>query len=156
MAAPGGTTISGFIAQFRQIQISVVLAALAAFTLQVGAPAAGASGTFVQYTYSGATGSRTYYVYTPAGYTTTQRVPLIVMLHGCGGNAVDFSNATQMNALADSKQFIVVYPQQSSTYNGCWVWASLANQARGAGEPAIIAGITQTVMADAAHWNVDP
>ena len=137
--------------------IALVVAAIVALTLQVGArPAAAAASTFVQYTYSGSAGSRTYYVYTPVNYTTGQRVPLIVMLHGCGGNAVDFSNTTQMNALADSKQFIVVYPQQSSTYNGCWVWAGLANQARGAGEPAIIAGITQTVMADAAHWNVDP
>src|SRR5207302_1734415 len=81
-------------------------------------PAAAAASTFNQYTYSGSAGSRTYYVYTPVNYTTGQRVPLIVMLHGCGGNAVDFSNTTQMNALADSKQFIVVYPQQSSTYNG--------------------------------------
>ena len=94
-------------------------------------------------------------MYSPAGYTTTQRVPLIVMLHGCGGNAIDFSNATQMNALADSRQFIVAYPQQSSTFGGCWVWANTANQVRGSGEAAIIAGITQTVIADTARWNVD-
>jgi poly(hydroxyalkanoate) depolymerase family esterase len=131
------------------------MVAMALFTLQAGTPAAGAASTFVQYTYSGATGARSYYVYTPAGYTTTQRVPLIVMLHGCGGNAIDFSNTTQMNSLADTKQFIVAYPQQSSTYNGCWVWTSPANQARGSGEAAIIAGITQTVIAATAQWNVD-
>jgi poly(hydroxyalkanoate) depolymerase family esterase len=94
-------------------------------------------------------------VYTPGGYTTAQQAPLIVMLHGCGGNPTDFSNTTQMNVLADSNQFIVVYPAESA--NGqCWQWASTANQSRGSGEPAILAGITQTVMGDTARWKIDP
>ena len=136
---------------------AIVVVATAALTLHVGLrPAASAAGTFVQYTYSGPAGSRTYYVDTPVGYTTSERVPLIVMLHGCNGNAVDFSNTTQMNVLADGKQFIVAYPEQSSAYSGCWEWTSTANQARGSGEPAIIAGITQTVMGDTSHWNIDP
>src|SRR5438309_1716293 len=135
---------------------AIVVVATAALTLHVGLrPAASATGTFVQYTYSGPAGSRTYYVDTPVGYTTSERVPLIVMLHGCNGNAVDFSNTTQMNALADGKQFIVAYPEQSSTYSGCWAWTSTANQARGLGEPAIIAGITHTVIGDTSHWNMD-
>src|SRR2546422_2376169 len=55
---------------------AIVVVATAALTLQVGLrPAASATGTFVQYTYSGPAGSRTYYVYTPATYATGQRVP---------------------------------------------------------------------------------
>ncbi|TMF73346.1 MAG: hypothetical protein E6I18_15945, partial [Chloroflexi bacterium] len=60
--------------------IALVVAAIIALTLQLGArPAAAAASTFNQYTYSGSAGSRTYYVYTPVNYTTGQRVPLIVM-----------------------------------------------------------------------------
>jgi poly(hydroxyalkanoate) depolymerase family esterase len=85
-------------------------------------------------------------------------VALIVMLHGCTQNPIDFATGTRMNDLADTKQFIVVYPQQTYAYDGglCWHWMLPSSQARGSGETAIIAGITQTVMADNAHWNIDP
>jgi poly(hydroxyalkanoate) depolymerase family esterase len=84
-------------------------------------------------------------------------VALIVMLHGCTQNPIDFATGTRMNDLADTKQFIVVYPQQTYAYDGslCWHWMLPSSQARGSGETAIIAGITQTVMADSAHWNID-
>jgi poly(hydroxyalkanoate) depolymerase family esterase len=121
-------------------------------------PAYAATGTFVQYTYGGPAGSRPYYVYTPAGYAASQKAPLVVMLHGCTQYPVDFANGTQMNALADSKGFIVVYPQQTLAYDSmyCWHWDETAHQSRGSGEPAIIAGITQTVIATTARWNIDP
>ncbi|GHO69983.1 hypothetical protein KSC_088750 [Ktedonobacter sp. SOSP1-52] len=116
------------------------------------------SGTFQQYTYNGSAGSRPYYVYTPANYQAGTTVPLIVMLHGCTQNPTDFANGTQMNALADQKQFIVVYPQQTSSYNSsdCWNWFQTADQARGSGEPAIIAGIVQTVKQATSQWSIDP
>lgn len=115
------------------------------------------SGTFQQFTYNGSAGSRPYYVYTPANYQPGTAVPLIVMLHGCTQNPTDFAAGTQMNALADQKQFIVVYPQQTSTYNSssCWNWFLTADQARGSGEPAIIAGITQTVEQTTSQWTID-
>ncbi|GCE31754.1 hypothetical protein KDA_72380 [Dictyobacter alpinus] len=115
------------------------------------------SGTFTQYTYSGSAGSRPYYVYTPANYQVGTVVPMVVMLHGCTQNPTDFANGTQMNALADQKQFIVVYPQQTSSDNSssCWNWFQPADQARGSGEPAIIAGIAQTVKQATSKWTID-
>lgn len=115
------------------------------------------SGTFTQYTYNGSAGSRPYYVYTPANYQVGTAVPLIVMLHGCTQTPTDFAAGTQMNALADQDQFIVVYPQQTSTYNSlsCWNWFQPADQARGSGEPAIIAGIVQTVEQTTSQWTID-
>src|SRR5258708_1844142 len=85
---------------------------------------ANSSGTFTQYTYNGSAGSRPYFVYTPANYQVGTVVPLIVMLHGCTQTPTDFAAGTQMNALADQKQFIVVYPQQTSSDNSseCWNW----------------------------------
>jgi poly(hydroxyalkanoate) depolymerase family esterase len=114
-------------------------------------------GTFTQYTYSGPAGSRPYAVYTPVNYQVGTVVPLIVMLHGCTQTPTDFAAGTQMDALADQKQFIVVYPQQTSTNNSlsCWNWFLPADQARGSGEPALIAGIVQTVEQTTSQWTID-
>ena len=115
------------------------------------------SGIWQQYTYNGSAGSRPYFVYTPANYQLGTIVPIIVMLHGCTQTPADFAAGTQMDQLADQKQFIVVYPQQTSTYNqeDCWNWFDPADQSRGSGEPAIIAGIVQTVEHSTAQWTID-
>ncbi|KEO82251.1 PHB depolymerase family esterase [Tumebacillus flagellatus] len=120
--------------------------------------AAAAAGVWEQFTYSGSAGSRPYFVYTPANYSTATAVPLIVMLHGCTQTPADFAAGTQMNALADTNQFVVVYPQQTSTYNQnqCWNWYDPSHQSRGGGEPAIIAEITKTVMNNSSKWKIDP
>jgi poly(hydroxyalkanoate) depolymerase family esterase len=114
-------------------------------------------GTFTQYTYNGSAGTRPYFVYTPASYTPGTTVPLVVMLHGCTQTPNDFAAGTGMNQLADTNNFIVVYPQQTSTYNQnqCWNWYDTAHQSRGSGEPAIIAGIVQAVEQNTSAWTVD-
>jgi len=118
---------------------------------------ADSSGIWQQYTYNGPAGSRPYFVYTPANYQVGTAVPLIVMLHGCTQAPADFAAGTQMDQLADQKQFIVVYPQQTSTYNQekCWNWFDSADQSRGNGEPAIIAGIVQAVEQTTSQWTID-
>lgn len=115
------------------------------------------AGTFVQYTYTGSAGSRPYAVYTPVNYQVGTVVPLIVMLHGCTQTPTDFAAGTQMDDLADQDRFIVVYPQQTSANNSlsCWNWFLPADQARGSGEPAIIAGIVQTVEQTTSQWTID-
>lgn len=49
---------------------------------------------------------------------------MLVMLHGCGQDATSFAKSTRMNALAASKGFIVLYPEQDRFANaqGCWNW----------------------------------
>ncbi|HEX8996153.1 MAG TPA: PHB depolymerase family esterase [Ktedonobacterales bacterium] len=128
----------------------------AALTLRGASTIHAAAGTWQQFTYSGSAGSRPYFVYTPAGYTSGAAIPLIVMLHGCTQTPADFAAGTQMDALADANDFLVVYPQQTSSYNQteCWNWFLPADQSRGSGEPAIIAGIVQTVEASSA-WTID-
>ncbi|HEX7737958.1 MAG TPA: PHB depolymerase family esterase [Ktedonobacteraceae bacterium] len=146
-------------AKFFRCLVPLTLALLCSFLLTFPflQRAHASSGTFTQYTYNGSAGSRPYYVYTPANYQAGTVVPLIVMLHGCTQTPTDFANGTQMNALADQDQFIVVYPQQTSTYNSlsCWNWFQTADQARGSGEPAIIAGIVQTVEQTTSQWTID-
>lgn len=84
-------------------------------------------------------------------------MPMIVMLHGCTQTVSDFAAGTQMNALADQKQFIVVYPQQSSFANPslCWNWFYPINQYRNSGEAGIIGGITQVVEQDTTDWTIN-
>ena len=116
------------------------------------------SGNFTQYTFNESAGSLSYFVYTPANYQVGTTVPMIVMLHGCGGNSTEFANLTQMNVLADQKQFIVVYPQQSILLDPalCWNFFLTADQSRGSREPSLIAGITQAVEQTTSQWTIDP
>ncbi|SRR6266446_5848781 len=114
-------------------------------------------GTWQEFLYNGPAGSRPYFVYTPVNYHPGTPVPLIVMLHGCTQTAADFAAGTQMDRLADVHQFLVVYPQQTIYNNptACWNWFVPANQARGSGEPAILAGIVQAVEQNTSHWTID-
>ena len=82
-------------------------------------------------------------------------MPLIVMLHACGQNAADFASGTGMNALAQEHGCLVLYPEQpgSAHWNRCWNWYDRSHHRRGAGEPALLAGLTRRIMAEHA---VDP
>jgi poly(hydroxyalkanoate) depolymerase family esterase len=122
----------------------VVLVAL--LLLVLGATPAGAAmgpAPFAKHTGLG----RDYYVYVPASSSGTGPRPLVVFLHGCTQTAPDAAVGTRWTELAESRGFVVVYPEQSTAANGtrCWNWFLPEHQARGGGEPAIIAAITEEV-----------
>ncbi|HEV2150262.1 MAG TPA: PHB depolymerase family esterase [Longimicrobiaceae bacterium] len=102
-----------------------------------------ATGTWVSGTYTNAYGSRYYRLYVPAAYDGSTARPLMVMLHGCLQDGYDFAAGTRMNGFADARNFLVLYPEQGTAYNAydCWNWFYTSNQARGSGEPSIIAGM---------------
>ena len=54
--------------------------------------------------------SRTFLVHTPAGYTARKRYPVVVALHGVGGDAAVMARLSHFDDIADKHSFIVVYP----------------------------------------------
>lgn len=104
--------------------------------------------------YSAEAGRRPYKLFIPSGYHG-QPVPLLVMLHGCTQSPDDFAVGTRMNEAAERDTLLVAYPEQipAANHSRCWNWFNPADQARDTGEPALIAGIARTVMAE---YAVDP
>ena len=112
-------------------------------------------GTFHSGTFSHAPGSRPYKLYVPRNYSGGTPTPLLVALHGCTQDPDNFAAGTHFNTLADDYNFLVLYPQQSNAanLNRCWNWFIPANQERGSGEPAILAGMVDSIRS---KYSVDP
>ncbi len=61
--------------------------------------------------------TRTYIVHVPPAYNNQQAIPLVLVLHGAGGNAERMINMTGMSDKADEAGFIVVYPNGTGFLN---------------------------------------
>ncbi len=73
----------------------------------------------------GPAGARRYHLYRPpVTLKRGERLPLMVMLHGCGQTGRDFATGTRMNRIAARQRFMVLYPEQDRFANpqGCWNW----------------------------------
>jgi poly(hydroxyalkanoate) depolymerase family esterase len=106
------------------------------------------AGTLTTQSYTNAAGTRSYELYVPASYHAGANVPLIVALHGCTQTADKFRQQTHFDDLADTKGFIVAYPEQpqSANYLNCWNFFQQQHMQRGSGEPSLIAGITGQIQ----------
>jgi polyhydroxybutyrate depolymerase len=56
-------------------------------------------------------GIREYVIHVPTTCTKTKPAPLVIMIHGFGGTAVNAAKETSWSAKADQESFIIVYPE---------------------------------------------
>ena len=105
-------------------------------------------GTFLPGKHTHAALSRDYKLYVPPG-AAGRSLPLVVMLHGCTQDPDDFAAGTDMNDFAAAQGFFVLYPAQAQGANPqrCWNWFKPNHQRRASGEPALLASLTQAVIA---------
>ena len=61
---------------------------------------------------------REYIVYIPEIYDDTKNTPVVFNFHGGSGYADGFMNTNDMRPIADSANFIAVYPQGAVDYDG--------------------------------------
>ena len=91
-------------------------------------------------------GTRAYKLFVPEA--AIPAAGLLVMLHGCTQDPDDFAAGTGMNRLAEARGWLVLYPEQprSANANRCWNWFEGRDQRREAGEPAILATMTRSIV----------
>jgi poly(hydroxyalkanoate) depolymerase family esterase len=106
--------------------------------------AAASAGTFARGTLEG----RVYRVWVPTRAVAGR--PLVVALHGCWQTPEDFALATRLNAAAERRGLVVVYPAQGRRDNPyrCWNWFDPAQQTATGSEASQILAIARRVQAE--------
>jgi len=98
----------------------------------------------------GAGGARGYHLFRPTDLDLQpgEKLPLMVMLHGCGQTGRDFAASTRMNALAVRHRFLVLYPEQDRLAHpqGCWNWYERRSGKADAEAATLMAAIDQACM----------
>lgn len=61
--------------------------------------------------------SRSYVVHEPLNYDKNQPMPLVLILHGAGGNAEMMMKMTGLDVLSDQKGFLAVYPNGTGLFS---------------------------------------
>ena len=138
------------------------VATLARLSLRVGARATGhapeplgtslrprrGAGDWLSGRVLGPAGTLRYRLFRPAGARFGDRLPLLVMLHGCGQDAKSFAASTRMNVVAARERFLVLYPEQDRRRNpqGCWNWFDTSNGRAFAEAALIMSAIGQVAV----------
>ncbi|SDE29840.1 esterase, PHB depolymerase family [Auraticoccus monumenti] len=92
-----------------------------------------------------------YQVHLPPQWDGRTGLPVVMAVHGCGMTGFGWNSmkhTTQFNPLADQEGFSVVYPTQRpfQSWQNCWSPLDPRHQQRGAGEPALLAGVVRDVV----------
>jgi poly(hydroxyalkanoate) depolymerase family esterase len=97
------------------------------------------AGDWIKGLVMGPAGARHFKLFRPTGLLPGERLPLLVMLHGCGQDAKRFAQSTRMNRVAERERFLVLYPEQDRLANlqGCWNWFD-TDSGRAYGEAGLI------------------
>jgi poly(hydroxyalkanoate) depolymerase family esterase len=81
---------------------------------------------------------RDYLVHVPPSYRGDERMPLVMVLHGCNQDHIEMQTITRFDRLADRHRFIVVYPfitgYRGVRLRNCWGWWRNRDIRGGSGE----------------------
>jgi len=93
------------------------------------------------------------YIYKPE--ISEGQLPLVVMLHGCAQTATEIAEQSGWNALADSNNFMVIYPQQKveNNLNKCFNWYEEMDISKNDGESDTVKEMIQYVLQ---NYDIDP
>jgi len=95
-----------------------------------------------------------YRLYLPSSIAKSERLPLVLMLHGCSQTVAEFAEGTRMNGVAEDRHCAVLYPEQPRKSNPlrCWNWFAPEVLA-GEGEAALLVQAVHHIME---HYPIDP
>ena len=110
--------------------------------------AAAGTGSWIAGVAFGPAGPRAYRLFRPPQIGFAERLPLLVMLHGCGQTATGFAASTRMNRIAGRQRFLALYPEQDRGANagGCWNWFETRSGRAHAEAETILAAIDQVLL----------
>ena len=104
---------------------------------------------------TGPAGARRFHLYVPPGLAlrSAEKLPLMVMLHGCDQTGADLASSSRMNRLAARHRFLVLYPEQERLANarGCWNWYGARSGRPDAEAATLLAAVQQVAL----HHPVD-
>ncbi len=117
--------------------------------------------TFNKKRYTGSQ-TRQYRVHLPPAYGLGNKLPVVMVLHGCDQNHEDVQQVSDFDRLADKHGFIVVYPFVTSydtpRMDNCWAFWSKHHNRSGAGEVEdlwrILSAVRSRFKADADRLHV--
>ncbi len=92
------------------IFVTLTLLILMMGSVTIGAQESGDEGEFVTATLSHDGFERSYIVYLPPGYDGSTALPLVIGLHGAGGDGAQMANSSGFTTLAMQTNTIVAYP----------------------------------------------
>jgi polyhydroxybutyrate depolymerase len=94
---------------------------------------------------------REYLLYVPRSYDRTKPTPLVISMHGAGVSPVQQMNLSEWNRVAESQQFIVVYPSGTKGA-GPRIW----HVGEGPGLMRDVRFISELIDKLEADYNIDP
>ena len=112
------------------------------------------AGDWLSGTAVGPAGVRRYHLFRPAGLVLKQgeKLPLLLMLHGCSQHGRDFAASTRMNQLATRQRCLVLYPEQDRMAHpqGCWNWFEMRSGKALAEAATLMVMLDQVILSHAA------
>ena len=139
-----------------RIEIADFLAFVAVFDTVCGGDGSGTNTTgLFSRTLSHDGVTREYVIYVPGSYDGTSKVPLMLNFHGYGGTADQHLKYADMRPLADTENFILIYPQ-GTLLNGYPHWNSGLESDENKSDADDFGFVEALIDEICSNYNIDP